>query len=61
MPTKLKPFRYRIVFNTRGRTQGSAIHTFYAPSQKKADEYAKAWARERKATKLTRIIRDGER
>jgi len=52
--SNLHPYRYRIVFD-RGRKQGSAIHTFYAPSRVKADTYAKDWARRRKATQLIRI------
>jgi len=51
---RLKPFRYRVVFKS-GKKLGSAIHIFYAPSQRQADRYAKDWARRRKAVKLTRI------
>jgi hypothetical protein len=54
----LHPFRYRIVFPVGSKRRGSAIHTFYAPSQSKADSYAKDWARHRKATKLTRVRKD---
>jgi len=53
----LKAFKYRIMFPSGSRF-GSAIHTFYAPSQRKADGYAKDWARRRKALKLTRIRRE---
>jgi len=56
----LKPFRYRVVFKSGGK-MGSAIHVFYAPSQRKADQYAKDWARRRKAVKLTRIKRKESR
>jgi hypothetical protein len=51
----LLPFRYRIVFPVGSKRRGSAIHLFYAPSQSKADSYAKDWARHRNAVKLTRV------
>ena len=57
---RLQPYKYRIVFE-RGRYAGSAIHTFYASSQKTADGYARDWARRRKATKLIRIRKESRK
>jgi hypothetical protein len=50
----LMPFKFRIIFPS-GKRKGSAIHTFYARNQATADHDAKAWARRRGATKLTRV------
>jgi hypothetical protein len=57
MRNRLTPFRYRVVFPS-GKHQGSAIHVFYAPNKATADRYAKAWARRRHATKITRIRKE---
>jgi hypothetical protein len=47
---RLKPFKFRITI--RGVRNS---YTFYAPNQATANSYAKAWARRKSATKLTRI------
>jgi hypothetical protein len=57
--SKLKPFRYRIIVESKGKFY-STNHLFYAPNQKKADKYAKDWARRRRAIKLTRIRKESQ-
>jgi len=49
-------FRYRIIMEGEVKAHpNSAIHAFMAPNRTTADKDAKAWARRRKAIKLTRL------